>query len=197
VSTEGGEPRPLTTLDPKTGEIDHHAPDVLPGGQAVLFALHRSEDRFSIVVESLASHQRKMLIESGFAPRYSTSGHIVFGRGTSVLAVPFDLGRLEVTGTPVTLVEHVATEPRNGNASFRLSKSGSLVFEPDRSLAGRKLVWVDRTGAETPLPIAPRAFWTGSCVARWEDARVHRGRRRPPGHLDLRHRIRKADANHE
>jgi len=160
VSTEGGEPRPLTTLDPKTGEIDHHAPDVLPGGQVVLFALHRSEDRFSIVVESLASHQRKMLIESGFAPRYSTSGHIVFGRGTSVLAVPFDLGRLEVTGTPVTLVEHVATEPRNGLASFRLSKSGSLVFEPDRSLAGRKLVWVDRTGAETPLPIAPRAFWT-------------------------------------
>jgi Tol biopolymer transport system component len=84
----------------------------------------------------------------------------VFGRGDAILAAPFDLNRLEVTGAPVTLVEHVATSPRDGVGSFQLSKSGVLVYSPQRSRAGRVLTWVDRAGVETPLPMTPRAFST-------------------------------------
>jgi Tol biopolymer transport system component len=32
------------------------------------------------------------------------------------------------------------------------------VFRPEPSQNGRTLAWVDRTGTETPVPIAPRAF---------------------------------------
>jgi eukaryotic-like serine/threonine-protein kinase len=160
VSAEGGEPQPLTTIDQATHEVDHHSPAVLPGGRAMLFAVHRSEDRFSIAVQSLESGHRKVLVESGFSPRYLPSGHIVFARGTAILAVPFDPNRLEIIGPPVTLVEHVATRARDGYGAFQLAESGALVFESGSSAAGRVLVWVDRSGAEIPLAISPRAFTT-------------------------------------
>ena len=159
VSAEGGKPSVVTSVD-RTREIDHHSPEVLPGGQTLLFAIHQGEDRFSIAVQSIASGQRKVIIESGFDAHYLPSGHIVFARGSAILAVPFDLKRLLVTGEPVTLVENVANISRGGFGGFRVSRSGSLAFQPggEPLLAGRVLTWVDRSGAETPLPISPRAF---------------------------------------
>jgi eukaryotic-like serine/threonine-protein kinase len=158
VSAEGGEASAVTTL-PSNGQFeDHHNPVVLPGGRAMLFSVHEGVERFSIAVQSLVSGQRKVLIESGFDAQYSPSGHLVFARGSAVLAVPFDVQRLDVTGPPVTLLEHVATFPNSGYGAFRLSTSGTMVFVPERSEAGRVLTWVDRSGVETPLPISPRAF---------------------------------------
>jgi eukaryotic-like serine/threonine-protein kinase len=160
VSADGGEPRVITTISKNPGEYDHHDAQMLPGGQALLFTIHEGVERFSVAVQSLASGQRKVIVESGFGAHYSPSGHIVYAAGSSIRAVPFDLHRLEVTGPPITLIEHVATVPNDGNGNFRLSESGSLVFQPERSIAGRRLTWVDRSGAETPLPIPPRAFTT-------------------------------------
>jgi eukaryotic-like serine/threonine-protein kinase len=157
VSAEGGQPSTVTTLD--RNEVDHHSPELLPGGQAVLFTIHQAEERFSIAVQS-PSGQRKVIIDSGFNGRYSSSGHIVYARSSAILAVPFDLNRLAVTGAPVTLVEDVATVPRNGYGGFHLSRNGSLAFQPEPSLAGRVLTWVTRSGTETPLPIPPRSFMT-------------------------------------
>ena len=141
-------------------EIDHHSPTLLPGGDALLFAVHGKRNRFSIAVQSLRSKERKTLIESGFAAKYVPTGHLVFGRGSAVLAVPFDAIRLEVTGPPVTLLQQVASEARSGVAAFRVAATGTLVYQPQRSRAGRVLTWVDRAGNETPLPVAARAFDT-------------------------------------
>jgi len=160
VSAEGGEPRVVTTVSQKAMEYDHHSPQLLPGGQALLFTIHEGVERFSVAIQSLTSGQRKIIIESGFSARYSPSGHIVYASGSTIRAVPFDLHRLEVTGPSISLIEHVATIPNDGNGMFRLSENGSLVFQPERSIAGRRLTWVDRSMAETPLPILPQAFTT-------------------------------------
>jgi len=158
VSAEGGAPRAVTILSDNPEEVDHHNPVMLPGSQAVLFTVHEGKEQFSIAVQSLASGQRKVLIESGFDARYSATGHLVYASGHALLAVPFDLQRLEVTGAPVTLVEHVATTALTGIGGFRLSANGSLVYQPEQSIAGRVLAWVNRSGTETPLPIPPRGF---------------------------------------
>ena len=55
-------------------------------------------------------------------------------------------------------MEAVAGAPNDAYGGYRLSASGTLVFRPEPSQNGRTLVWVDRTGRETALPIAPRAF---------------------------------------
>ncbi len=71
-------------------EVDHHTPRMLPGGDAVLFAVHGVRNRFSVAVQSLTTGARKALVKNGFEPTYSPTGHLVFGRGSSLLAAPFD-----------------------------------------------------------------------------------------------------------
>ena len=55
----------------------------------------------------LATGQRKILINGGSDAQYVPTGHIVFVRGATILAVPFDLARLEVTGPPTPILEGV------------------------------------------------------------------------------------------
>jgi serine/threonine-protein kinase len=156
VPANGGLPEAITTI--QDGEIDHHGPVLLPSGNGLLFSVHGQRNRFSIAVQDLRSGARKMLIESGFAPAYSPTGHLVFGRGSTIMAVPFDERSLTINGDAVTLVDRVSTLPREGQAHYRLSKNGTLVYRPRRSIDGRRLIWVDRAGRETPVGISPRAF---------------------------------------
>ncbi|MDP2320814.1 MAG: protein kinase [Acidobacteriota bacterium] len=156
IAADGGEPRAVATLTSE--EVDHHNPVLLPGGQAVVFTSHHGKELFSVVAQSLASGERKVLIESGFDARYSPTGHLVYGSENAILAVPFDVSQLEVTGPPVKLVDQVAHLPLTGTGFFRLAANGSLVYQADQPIFGRVLTWVDRSGAETVLPIAPRGF---------------------------------------
>ena len=107
VPAEGGTLQPLSSLNSSAGEIDHHAPHALPNG-AVLFAIHRGPELFRIAVRSPSGEQR-VLVDEGFYPRYSPTGHLVFGRAEGLFAAPFDLDRLELTGPPVLLVEGVSS----------------------------------------------------------------------------------------
>ena len=113
ISASGGRTEDVTTLQPET-EVDHHTPELLPSGRALLFAVHGKRNRFSIAVQDLRTGERRTVIESGFAPRYSPTGHLLFGRGSAVMAVRFDERSLRVSGDPVTLVEQVGADPRSG-----------------------------------------------------------------------------------
>ena len=103
VSSAGGTPQPLTTLDKQVDEGTQRWPQVLPGGQAVLFTSSThgfNYDDAEIVVYSVATGQRKTVQRGGFYARYLPSGHVVYMRDGTLFAVPFDLKRLEVTGQP-------------------------------------------------------------------------------------------------
>jgi eukaryotic-like serine/threonine-protein kinase len=157
ISANGGPLQALTTLR-TASEVDHHGPELLPSANALLFAVHSTRNRFSIVAQRLDGSSRKTIIESGFGPRVLRSGHLVFGRGSSLLAVPFDARTLEVRGEPVTVLEHVAAEPVSGISDARVSPNGTLIYQAEASRMGRELVWVDPAGRETPLPVAGRNF---------------------------------------
>ena len=100
VSTAGGTPKPLTVPDRKKGEVSHRWPEILPGGKARLFTIWTgsSFDDARIGVLSLKTGEQRVLVEGGTYPRYVSSGHVVYARAGGLLAVPFDLRRLEVTG---------------------------------------------------------------------------------------------------
>jgi serine/threonine-protein kinase len=158
VSAEGGEPETLVELQPERGELDHHFPQILPGGDGVLFTRHDKNGRFGIEVYAMKARQRKPLLEDAFYGRFAPTGHIVYAKGTTLFAVPFDLATLEISGPSVAIVENVSTEPNDGAARFSLANDGTLVYVPAPSRSGRALVWVDRNGHEERLPLAPRAF---------------------------------------
>jgi len=158
VSGAGGEPELLTTPDEENGELDWHSPRFLPGGEEVLFTLHDQNREFHIEIFSLATRERTVLIEGAFDGRYVPTGHIVYGRENSVLAVPFDLARLEITGPSVLMLQNVYNSAINGAAAFSVGGDGTLVYVPAPSLNGRALVWVSRDGSEEPLSLEPQAF---------------------------------------
>ena len=72
-----------------------------------------------------------------------------------MLAVRFNLKTLEVTGSPVPVLENVMMSPSNARAQFSLSNDGDLVYPEGRSDdsrdAAQPLVWLDRQGSEQPL----------------------------------------------
>ena len=167
VSGNGGTPENVIKVD--TGEFAH-GPQLLPGGRAVLFTLARERDwdAGQIVVQSLDTNLRQVIkVDGGTDARYVPTGHLVYARRNTLLAVPFDVTTLAVTGRPVSLVEDVARAPENpirltGAAHFATASQGALVYVPADALDTRPrrriLAWIDRQGREDPIQVEPRAY---------------------------------------
>jgi eukaryotic-like serine/threonine-protein kinase len=161
VSSEGGTPEHVVKVE--AGQIAH-GPQLLPDGRAILFTLARIEDwdTAQIVVQSLDSDRRHVVVERGADARYVPTGHLVYALEGTLLAVPFDVTRLAVTGDAVPLVEDVAQ--LNIAALFAISDQGALVYVPRDALPEnqprqRTLVWVDRQGREVPIKgVPPRVY---------------------------------------
>ena len=161
VSDAGGAAQPLTRLD--KGEDSNRWPEFLPGGKALLFSAGTAVPGIftnaQIAVQSVGMGERRKLIPGGTNQHYAPSGHLVYAQGGSLMAVPFDPQRLTVTGAAVPVVEGVLQSTLTGAAQYSFSTTGSLVYVPG-SVQGaqRRLVWVNRKGAEQPLAAAARAY---------------------------------------
>ena len=168
VSSNGGTPENIIKVE--KGEIAH-GPQLLPGERVVLFTLARAGrdwDAAQIVVYSLDSGIRRPLSVMGADARYVPTGHLVYARGNTLFAVPFDVATLTVTGGPVSLVEDVARAPQTpvgltGAAHFATSSQGAMVYVPEDALNDppqqrASLIWVDRHGNEEPIQVPLRAY---------------------------------------
>ncbi len=161
VADTGGSFEPITRF--VEGENSPRWPEFLPGGRGLLFAALRSGanwEQATVAVHSLDTNERRDLIEGGSHPRYTPSGHLVYVRGQTLMAVPFDLTRLTVAGTGVAVVEGVLqTSPLNGMAHYSFSNTGTLVYLPASHEAfQRRLVWVSRDGKEQFLNAPARPY---------------------------------------
>ncbi len=163
VSAAGGEPTVLTKPDTERGEGDHFWPEFLPGGQAVLFTIlpaDRTVENASVAVMDLRTGTSKVLIRGGSHARYVPTGHLVYGATGALRAVAFDLGRLEVVGTPRPVLDGVMTTYQGG-VDVAVSANGSLVYVPGSPGGGgqQTVVSVDREGRASPLPGVPLDSW--------------------------------------
>jgi len=163
IPESGGQIEPVTTLDLARGERSHRFAQVLPGGQALMYTVAAdgmsSYDEARIDVSDLRTGARKTLITGGTSATYSPSGHIVYARAGKLVAAPFDVQRLEVTGSPFEVLDGVMMSANTGAALFTLSRRGDLAYVPGRAEGGRRtLVWVDRSGKVDPLPLPPASY---------------------------------------
>jgi eukaryotic-like serine/threonine-protein kinase len=172
VSAAGGTPTAITKPQGDSGEVSHRLPQFLPDGQTVLFTVTKtlfpSWDDTQIVAQSLATGNRKVLVEGGADARFVATGHLVYIRRGTLMVVPFDPQRLEVTseaavGLVADVMQAASIQPiqiDTGAGQFAVSESGSLlyvtggVFPQDRW----SLAWVDRTGRSEALRVVPGAY---------------------------------------
>jgi serine/threonine-protein kinase len=122
-------------------------------------------DDAKIAVRMLPDGERRTLIEGGSDPLYVSTGHLLYARGGTVFAVPFDVNRLEVTGRSIAVVDSVARvaagRASTGFAHMGVSASGSMVYArgpASPSSAPTKLVMIDRAGKLDELKVPP-AFY--------------------------------------
>ncbi len=161
VPAAGGEPQPLTTLDEKRGETTHRWPQGLPDGKHVLFTsnLQGSFDQAILEVVGLDGGERKVVYRGGTYGRYVPTGHLVFINRGTLFAIPFDLESLETKGSPIPVLQKVATSVGEGGAQFDFSSTGRLVYGAQEAQTIRyPIAWADRDGRASPLLEEPQVY---------------------------------------
>ena len=137
---------PAGTAETANGSAPiYAAPTLLPGGRRVLFTL--VTDTEHIAAFDLDSREQRVIID-GAHPHFERSGYLVFARGTTLMAAPFDPERLSVTGAPVAVLPGVRHPSSVAAVDYGLSENGTLVYVPAEPavVPPRALVWVDRNG---------------------------------------------------
>ena len=160
VSAAGGEPSELFDSSKRLGSLAGVSA-VLPAGRAALVSVggeSSSSDYDEIWVVSLEGAEDRALPITGFDPRYLPSGHLVFGRGGSLFAAPFDLELLELTGEAVPVMERVVLESIFGKVHAAFADNGTGAFVTGNDLARGRLAWVDRQGNEGVLDVPERVY---------------------------------------
>ena len=158
VSAAGGDPTVLTKPNRERGEGDHLWPEFLPGGRAALFTITAATgglDNAQIAVLELETGTYKVLVRGGSHAHYVPTGHLVYGAGSALRAVPFDLNRLEAVGTPVPVLEQLATTAQ-GAVDAVIAANGTMAYVPGGTQD--TVVWVDRQLREEPTRIPPGAY---------------------------------------
>jgi serine/threonine-protein kinase len=159
VPASGGSSQRVAFRDPQKGAARYFWPEILPGGKAVLVS-----PASGVAVLFLETGEERLLLPSAGNARFAATvsdlaGHVVFARGASLWALPFDVSRLQATGPPVQVLDGLKTEYR-GSQHFALSQNGTLAYVPGAAGAGASasLVWVDRQGKVSPLGLPKRTF---------------------------------------
>ena len=177
VSANGGSPQLVIPVKPSEAV---YGPQLLPNADSVLFSATTASgdtrwDTADIVVQSLATGKRTVLLHGGSDARFIRSGHLLYALRDALYAVPFDPVRLQFTGGPVSVAQGIARagyQNAGGTAAgnYAVSDTGTFVF----LLAGARggfagggfaasnppttLAWVDRRGNEQPLNVPPHAY---------------------------------------
>jgi Tol biopolymer transport system component len=162
VSSTGGKAERLPDApgEPRRSRL---WPQLLPGGKSVLFTSSGTYvtpgDEDFVGVASLSTGKTKILERGGFFGRYLPSGHLVFARDNTLFAVPFDISSLDVRGTPVPVLEDVATNVQYAIADFDSSQNGTAIYRTgDVTANQRSVAWMDRTGKAVPLLATPSEY---------------------------------------
>ena len=151
VASEGGEVTILTRPDSASGFKEHDYPDVLPGSRYAVVLLYTGfigTNRIGLI--DLRSGELTQLTEGSIA-RFLPPRMLVIGDAEGrLLAAPFDARRGQITGSPVVVHGGVEYDVSAGTVEFAIAENGTLVYQR-RSEGITGIVWMDRTGAITPV----------------------------------------------
>jgi eukaryotic-like serine/threonine-protein kinase len=164
ISVRGGPATQITEFDQERGQTSHRWPWFLPDGRHYLyFGRGIKKATEGIFVGSLDTRERKFLLSSKVRGIYTGSssdtlrGYLLSVHQGTLLAHPFDVSKLELSGESITIAQNVLSYPSEfgptGNSVISVSTNGHLVF-----LSGAppitQPVWEDRAG-KAAEPIVP------------------------------------------
>jgi eukaryotic-like serine/threonine-protein kinase len=155
VSSDGGTPQLITRPSAGASVQKYVWPEPLPGNNGILFTIFQG-GRTSIAVLAPGTDTPRILIESARHPRYLPTGHLVYIADGHLMAVRFDVERLEVRGGPTIVVDNVNESGRRSD--YDVSVNGVLVYLPPEPSAAYTIVLKDRRGGTVPIVSRSRRY---------------------------------------
>src|SRR5207244_2082794 len=102
------------------------SPVFLADGRRFLYS-RQSGSEPGIYLSSLDSRDTRRLVRYGGTVQIS-QGSIVYSRGGTVVAQPFDAQNGSLAGDAVVVVDNVSSETASGRAAFSVSQNGVLAY---------------------------------------------------------------------
>jgi Tol biopolymer transport system component len=150
VPAAGGTPVVVTQLD-RSHHSTHRWPFFLPDGQHFLFFAGGHDDIShtydGIYVGSVDGKTSKFLIKAHSNAAYA-DGHLLFLNDSTLMAQPFDLSRMQLTGEASVVQEGVEEDSGFWLGVFSVSQTGVLAYTPTNPNSGNRLTWFDRGGKQ-------------------------------------------------
>ena len=160
ISSGGGAAVSATKLNGE--EVRHRFPWFLPDGRHFLFeASPPAGGQVAVRVGSLDSVESQALLNANSNAIYA-QGHLLFLRGRTLMAQPFDLKRLSLSGEAAPVAEHVqaAFGATFTLGLFSVSSNGMLAYHSGADAATNQLAWLDRGGKRLSTVGEPSALAT-------------------------------------
>jgi hypothetical protein len=147
VLAAGGIPADLVDLDASRGESGAALPTFLPDGKHFLYLLVGSGEVAGIYAGSLdakpTEQSRERILATTLGVLYA-DGNVFFMRDSTLMAQPFDTGKFQLKGEPVSVAEPVGTLRSNG--FFSVSTNGVLAYRAGKVAGLLEPNWYDREG---------------------------------------------------
>jgi eukaryotic-like serine/threonine-protein kinase len=151
----------------------------LPGSDTFIHVtFDEALGRYRAIATDYITHKSTNLLETDSRVQYAPPrhggepGYLLFVRGGSLLAQPFDAAHLRLLGEPFPIVQNIVYFHNSASASFSVSTNGVLVYQAGFPLS--ELRWYDRAGHVLSDAFRPAPF-TGNIRISPDGGRVAAG----------------------
>lgn len=149
VNASGGNPVPLTKLDPAQ-HTSHRWPVFLPDGKHFLYlALHHDPSKAAnnaVYYASLDGRENRLLFHSQSNAIYA-SGYLLFARGDQLMVQLFNPANGTLSGEPQSVAKGVVSDVSTWHMDVSATNNGLLAFGSGGT-GDLQLVWMDRSGKQ-------------------------------------------------
>jgi serine/threonine-protein kinase len=156
VPVTGGTPVAFTMIDTATHAFSHLNPSLLPNNRGLLFAVWYGPTRTAETDIAVADVKtgKFHILQRGVSALYLPSGHVLIVKiDGSMVALPFDQGRMVATGPAIPVITGIAVTD-GSTANVAVSEGGTLVYyagEPRAVHQTVQAVWVTRDGRASAI----------------------------------------------
>jgi Tol biopolymer transport system component len=165
VNENGGTVKSITSFDPGRQEEAHYQPWFLPDGRRFLFWVRSTNPaNTGIYISSLQKPGDRTWVTAATsgamfqAAHQGVSAYVLWMRGRTLVAQPFDERRGVLRGLPHAIAEDVGSYEAIGRGNFSISETGVLVHGR-QGIDKLRMMKVDSTGKTLSAMSEPGAYF--------------------------------------
>jgi len=182
VAASGGTPTALTSPAPNVLDSRDSAPFFLPDGRHFLYTSLGAGTTPAVFIGALDQPGKTPLLDDVTNVQYA-NGRLLYMRGNTLVAQPFDPDRRIITGEVAPIAEDVMVDPFSRLGMYSTSANGVLAYESTAAIPRSQLTWFDRRGVRTGVLGEPGDYNTVNLSPDGKTALI--ARRDLTGNLDV------------